>query len=444
MLRSKKIIKDFYWVGVINTELKVFDIMMKADYGSSYNSYILKTTEGYILFENVKVYTDSHKIPSLTTYIDHLKSICGDLKKIKYIVLNHTEPDHSGTTLKIINLCHKDCKIVATPVAHTYLKDIFNTDLPSISVGTGDSIKLGNKTVRFYDIPMMHWPDSMFSYIEEDNVAVTCDTLGAHYAFNDLLISKMSDKDYRNDYLKSFVYYFKCIMSPYKSFAKHAMKQISALFDANKIDIIATGHGPIIDDKVKIKELIDTYVSLSSNNQPLLKEQIVIVYSSAYHFTEEMSKYIESIIKEKLEDDYKVIVYEIDVNNYHKQKQQIINSILESKGLLIGTPTLNNDAIIFYWDLLSSLNPLNMIGKYAGCFGSYGWSGEAQFNITQRLKQLHFQVIKGIALKFRLSNKKKEYLRKWISEYIKYIDTQKISPDYLCNTQDHDKVVWKY
>ena len=442
-MEIRKIRDGFYWTGIIDKKIKVFDIVMKTEFGSSYNSYILETSAGLVLFENIKMYLDENKLPSFRKYLEHLHSITPDLKKIMYIVMDHTEPDHSGSIKDLLKYCNRNCKIIASKTACEYLGEIFNKKLPFIPVSQGNEIKIGDKTLVFYDIPMLHWPDSMFTLIKEDKIAVTCDTLGAHYAHDDLVISKMDESTYKV-YQGAFIHYYNTIMSPFKSFILLAMDKLEKLFNEGAIDMIATGHGSILDDKKRIKWAIDTYKDLSTPKNPYKKPLLLFVTCSAYNYTQEITDVMCNHIEKKYFGEYIIHKYNIDVITYPKQKAQILKDLDHAKIFFVGTPTINNDAIPLIWDLLSCVKPLESAAKIACSYGSYGWSGEGVKNITQRLHQLKFRTVKAISFKFRISEFDLPKIHEYVDNIVNYHKTKKVDdPTFVYRNESWNDTKWK-
>ena len=201
-MKSLKLRENFYWVGIEDPGLRVFDIIMYTEYGTTYNSYVLKAGDKTILFETAKAkYFDD--------YLDKLKEIT-DISSIDYLVVDHTEPDHAGSVERLLDL-NPHLKIVATGCAIGFLKEIVNRDFVSIPVKDNQTMTIGNKTLRFLIVPNLHWPDTMYTYIEEDQILVTCDSFGSHYSFPDVLVSKVTDHD---AYMKATKYYSTASSAP--------------------------------------------------------------------------------------------------------------------------------------------------------------------------------------------------------------------------------------
>lgn len=372
---------DLFWVGALDPDLKIFDIVMETEFGTTYNAYVLHTSEGHILFETVK----EKFFPG---YIEKLQSLI-KLEDIKYIVVNHTEPDHAGSVGKLLELA-PNATVLGTIHAIKYLGNIINTPFKSERVKEGDTIQLGGKTLRFIMVPQLHWPDTMYTYIEEDNTLITCDSFGAHYCGDTILRSELAASEEAN-FLSAYEYYYNMIMGPFKPFVLSALEKIKDL----DINFICPGHGLVLDQS-NMAQYINLYKEWS---QPQKRDtpSIVIPYVSAYGYTAELAAQIAEGAK-SVSDDVEVLLFDLveaDMNT-------VIHQVSLSKGLLVGSPTILADALPPIWTLLTSLNPIIHKGLKASCFGSYGWSGEATKNITDRLRQLKFDVpVEPMAVFFR-------------------------------------------
>ena len=208
---------DFYWVGALDPKLRTFDIIMETEFGTSYNAYLLKGSEGVALFESVK---DKF----FESYLENLQSIIS-LQDIKYIVVDHTEPDHVGSVAKLLKVA-PHVTVVGSLLAIKYISSMINAPFKSLVVKEGDSISLGNKTIRFLSVPQLHWPDTMYSYVEEDRLLITCDSFGAHYCDGRILRSEL-EAEKEDDYLSAYKYYFNMIMGPFKPFVLNALCKIN-------------------------------------------------------------------------------------------------------------------------------------------------------------------------------------------------------------------------
>lgn len=371
----KKISDNIYSIGVINPSLRIFDIVMESKYGTSYNSYFIAGKKSVII--------DTVHNEFFDEYINNIKSIT-DIAKIDYIVMNHTEPDHSGSLKRILNLNPK-IKIVCTIQGQKYLRQITNSDFDCICVKDGDTLNIGGNELKFVVAPMLHWPDSMMTWFEEDKALFSCDFLGAHFCEPGIF-----DKDmhYKDEYLSEFKYYYQGIFSPFKPFVLSGIEKIKN-FD---ISMVCPSHGPILAEF--FKERIEDYYNWSIE-EPSNDKYIVILYASCYGFTKKLAQASAEAINKI--DGIKAEVIDAVSNPINKT----IESISKSSGVMVGSCTINRDAPKVIWNILSSIDAVNLRGKPAGCFGSYGWSGEAVGMIENRLRDLGLKVKeRGIKVNF--------------------------------------------
>jgi flavorubredoxin/NADPH-dependent 2,4-dienoyl-CoA reductase/sulfur reductase-like enzyme/rubredoxin len=368
-MSSVKIKKNLFWVGALDYNLRVFDVIMHTDYGTSYNSYILKTDEGAVLFETAKAKT-------FEEFINNVQEVC-NLNEIKYIVLNHTEPDHAGSLEKLLSLT-PNAKVLASQIALNFLSEICNMEIPGIAISEDNPIKIGNYTLNFLSVPFLHWPDSIYTFVPEIKALFSCDSFGCHYAdkrvCNDLI---------EGNFVDAYKYYFNMIMGPFKSYVQNALKKIKDL----DIETICPGHGPVL------RENLDFYLTLYqkwSTEPPLKKKKkpnITIAYVSAYGYTKELAEKISQGISENIDADIE------SFDMVSANKNEVFDKIANSDGILFGTPTVNGDALPPISDLVNMLNGLVHGGKVAGAFGSYGWSGEGSDMLMARLNLTRMKTI---------------------------------------------------
>ena len=376
--KALKLRENFYWAGILDDTLRVFDIIMYTEFGTTYNSYIYKAGDKVILFETVKA-------KFFDDYLKELKEIT-DVTKIDYLVVNHTEPDHAGSVEKLLEL-NPQLKIIATPTAVSFLQNIVNRDFCSIAVRDEQEMQIGNITLRFLHVPNLHWPDTMYTYIEEEQALVTCDSFGSHYASEDILVSKVKNED---DYWKATKYYFDCIIGPFKPFMLKALERVRQL----DVSIICTGHGPVLD--AGIDKMYNTYEEWCTVVNPNQKKTVVMPYVSAYGYTGQLAEQIAKGIEDS--GDIEVRRYEMVTADQAK----VLDELGFADGILFGTPTIVGEALKPIWDLTTSIFAGTHGGKLASAFGSYGWSGEGVPHIIERLKQLRMRVPdEGFKVRFK-------------------------------------------
>lgn len=380
-MKTKKLLDDFYWIGTLDPDLRIFDILMYTEFGTSYNSYLLQGSEKTAIFETAKV-------KFFDDYVKKLSAIL-PIEQIDYIVVSHTEPDHAGSIEMLLDL-NPRMKLVGTSAAINFMKEICNKDFNSIVVKEGDQLSLGNKTLRFISAPNLHWPDTMYTYVEEDGILVTCDSFGAHYCFDGITNDQLGEK--KEEYMIAMKYYFDVIISPFKSFLLDAIKKIEHL----DIHIIATGHGPVLTENPW--EVVDIYKKWAIESNPNTKKTIVIPYVSAYGYTQTLAEKIAEGIR---------AFGEIDVKLYdlvEEDPKKVLDEIYWADGVLFGTPTILGEALEPIWKLVISLFPKMHGKKIASAFGSYGWSGEGVGNIIGRLQQLGMKIYgQGLKVRFKPS-----------------------------------------
>lgn len=379
-MKTLKLREDFYWVGIVDDTLRVFDIIMYTEFGTTYNSYVMKAGDKTILFETAKA-------KFFDDYLEKLKEIT-DIESIDYVVVNHTEPDHAGSVERLLEI-NPGLKIIATPTAINFLKEIVNAEFTAIPIKDNQEMKIGNKTLKFMVVPNLHWPDTMYTYIEEEQILVTCDSFGSHYGFHDVLVSKVTDHE---GYMRATKYYYDCIIGPFKSYMLKALARVREL----DLSMICPGHGPVLDDRLDF--MIDTYEAWSTVVNPNPKKTVIIPYVSAYGYTGMLAEKIAEGIKDS--GDVDVRIYDM----VEADQAKVLEELGFADGILFGTPTIVGEALKPIWDLTTSIFAGTHGGKLASAFGSYGWSGEGVPHIIERLKQLKMKVVDdGFRVKFKPS-----------------------------------------
>ncbi|MBN1413505.1 MAG: FprA family A-type flavoprotein [Bacteroidales bacterium] len=381
-----EITSDISWIGVLDESIVTFDIVMETKNGTTYNSFLINAQK--------KVIVDTAKESFVDIYLAKVNQVT-DPKEISYIIINHSEPDHSGCLKALLELAPR-AVVVGSRQAITYLQDIVGQPFSFNYVKDGDTLDLGNKTLRFIGAPNLHWPDSIYTYVEEDKVLFTCDSFGAHYCH-----SGMYD-DVVGDYNDSFKYYFDVILRPFSSFMVKAIEKIKPL----EIKCICPGHGPILRTKwQEIMNLTEKYADQYIADSLCDDNHVLIAYVSAYGYTKQMAEAIAEGIKEVV--DYSITL--VDIENILAGDLEAL--IVKSKSMLIGSPTINQNTLLPVYKMFALINPIRDRGKKAAAFGSFGWSGEAVKLIENNLRALKLNVVmEGITNKFSMDTTKREQL----------------------------------
>lgn len=378
-MKDNKILEvtpDVTWIGILDPDIVTFDIVMETKYGTTYNSYFINAEKKAIIETAKEKFTD--------TYLAKIKQVT-NLDEIQYIILDHTEPDHSGALKHLIELAPQ-ATVVGSGQALNYLQDITGKPFKSLRVKDGDTLSLGNKTLRFIGAPNLHWPDTIYTYLVEDQILFTCDSFGAHFCheamFDDLV----------GNYDDAFTYYFDVILKPFSKFMLKAIEKIRPL----EIRMICPGHGPIL--RSTWSKAIDISEALSRQFMELNAEKtnhILVTYVSAYGFTKEMAEKI----KEGVVSAGNLSVETVDIESI--LLGDLEQKLTQSNAIIIGSPTINQNTLLPVYRLFAMINPIRDRGKLATAFGSYGWSGEAVKIIEANLRALKLNVIQeSLATKF--------------------------------------------
>ncbi len=360
-----KISEGVHWVGALDPQLRVFDIIMKADHGTTYNAYLITGGDKVAVVEAVKA-------PFYEEYIEGIRSLV-DPGEIAYIIVNHTEPDHSGSLTRLLEdapnarvVCDRQCK--------NFVKNILNRDVDPLLVQDGDTLDLGGGVeLSFVHAPFLHWPDTMFTYLKSEGILFPCDFLGAHYCDDRLF------DDHMDDYHYAFEYYYQVIFRPFKKYVLEAIDKIKGL----DIKIVCPSHGPVL--RADPWACVEKYREWSSVPVPSDQKKLLVFYASAYGNTAALA---EKIAEGARSEGAKATVMDAAAT----ELGVMIDRIEAADGIAVGSATINSDAVEPVWYLLSHLATLNLKGKVGASFGSYGWSGEAPKLIAERLRGLKFKV----------------------------------------------------
>nr|MDD6335368.1 FprA family A-type flavoprotein [bacterium] len=359
--------EGIHWVGALNPNMRIFDVVMKTDNGTSYNAYLVRGQDKTALIDTCHgAFYDA--------FIENIRQVC-PVDSIDYIIMNHCEPDHSGALARLLEAC-PGAKLLATQAGALYLKNITNReDLPIQRVKDGEEIDLGGKTLRFIAAPFLHWPDSMFTYCPQARTAFTCDFLGSHYCEPYM---RDSDIAYPGAYQRAFKLYFDAIFGPFLPYVRAGLGKLKAL----DVDTVCPSHGPVLHRGCQLENAMEAYAQWSAE-QKRGQLFVPIFYCSAYGNTARLAQAIAGGIRQALPD---ADVQCLDIND--NDGARLAAAINTCDAFAIGTPTINADAVAPVWQLLAQVDAIHARKKPVLAFGSYGWSGEAVGNICARLSGL--------------------------------------------------------
>jgi flavorubredoxin len=369
-----KIKDNIYWVGVKDWELKHFHgEELSTHRGSTYNSYIIKDKKTALVDT---VWTPFHQ-----EFIDNLEKDIG-LENIDLIVVNHTEQDHSGSLPYLME------KIPHVPVycsknGALMIKRHYHSDWNLNIVKTGDSVDLGDNKLVFVEMPMLHWPDSMATYVTGANVLLSNDAFGQHYASPYMYNDEVDQCELYQEAVK----YYANILTPFSRLVKAKIKEIIAL--NLPIDMIAPSHGIIWrDNPIQIVEKYDQWASDYNEGS------VIVLYDSMWGATKKMALAIARGIESKGLGVKALNIAKSD-------KSDLVTEIFKARGVVFGSSTINNGILADAAALLEAIKGLKLKNKIGAAFGSYGWSGESVKIIEAKLKEAGIEtVVDGIKMQY--------------------------------------------
>lgn len=370
---AAQIKKNIYWVGAVDWNVRDFH-GYSTPQGTTYNAYLIKDKK-IALFDTVKK-------PFLSDLLTHIKQVV-EPEKIDYLIVNHVEMDHSGALPEVVDIIKPEKIYCSQNGKKAMIAHFHHEDWPYEVVKTGDKISLGEKSVKFIETRMLHWPDSMFSYIPEDKLLISQDAFGQHWATTERY-------DYEVD-LHDLLYqskkYYANILLPYSNLVQ---KLLATLSDMNlDIDMIASDHGLVWQKNIdKILAAYDKWSKQIADNK------VLVVYDTMWHSTENMAR---AIVDGLQESDVSAKLLSMDVNH----RSDIITELIDAKAVLLGSSTLNNNMLPRMADMLCYMKGLRPLNKIGAAFGSYGWGGEAVKQINATMEEMKFDIIDpGIRIQY--------------------------------------------
>lgn len=368
-----KIKEGIYWVGAVDWHVRNFHGYTTIK-GTTYNSYLV-IDEKVTLFDTVKHGFEDEMLGRISKIINP--------EKIDYLVVNHIEPDHAGGFSYIAQKINPE-KIFITRNGKLGLSAyLHNTDFPFEEVKTGYEVKIGKRTIRFIETPMIHWPDSMVSYIPEEKILISQDAFGQHYATS----VRFDDEVDYCVLIQEAAKYYANIVLPFSPQVQKLLKTIKDL--GLEIETVCPDHGVVWRSKIKdILELYDKWSSYEADNR------VVIVYDTMWKSTEKMAYAIaEGVVKEGVE----ARVFKLSVSDI----TDVMTEVMLAKGVVLGSSTLNNNLLPTMASFVTYMKGLRPRKKLGFAFGSYGWSGEAVAQLNEYLKEIQAEVIhEGIKCKY--------------------------------------------
>ena len=363
-MEPTKITDGVYDVGVTDWNIRDFH-GYSTDLGTTYNSYLIVDDKIALVDTVRKEFSDQ--------LIDNISRVV-DPKQIDFVISNHTEMDHSGGLARVMHRIGEDTPIYCSKMGHKNLAKHFRQKWNYLPVGTGDELSLGKRTLTFLETRMIHWPDSMFSYLNEDKILFSSDGFGQHYAGPEKYDDEVGDA-----IMVHAKKYFANILLLYTPHIQKLLESVMGL--GLEIKMICPDHG-IIWRKDPSK-IIDAYVRWC-RQEP--QKKAVVIYDTMWHSTEKMAEIIASGINRE----------GVQTKPFHLRKwhrSEIMTEVFDAKAVVVGSPTLNNNLYPSLADFLTYMKGLKPLNKIGAAFGSYGWSGEAVKLINKELEAMNFNVV---------------------------------------------------
>ncbi|MGD0644366.1 MAG: flavodoxin domain-containing protein [Candidatus Bathyarchaeia archaeon] len=361
------------WVGVVDWNIRDFHGYV-TNRGSTYNAYLI-SDEKTALIDTVKSTFSNElieKISEVTSF-----------DKIDYIIVNHVEMDHSSS-LPVIAKLAKSAKIIASQRGKDALIKHYGADFNKVeTVKTGDELTLGKRRLQFLEAPMLHWPDSMFTYLVEDKILMPNDAFGQHFATS----GRFDDEVDEQVLMEEATTYYANILTPFASLITKKIQEVVQM--GIPIEMIAPSHGVIW--RKDPSKIINAYLNWSSGKA---KQKAVIVFDTMWGSTDKMARSMaDGIINQGVE--VKLLKLRATDNT------EVVTEILDAKAVIVGSPTLNNQMFPTIGSFLTYITGLKPKGKLWSFFGSYGWGGGAVKGMVETAKKAGFEVFEpGIEVKY--------------------------------------------
>jgi flavorubredoxin len=366
-MAAKKIKKDIYWVGAIDWDRRLFDELIPLPQGTSYNSYLIKGQEKTALIDTV----DPTKEDDLLDNLDDLK-----IEHLDYIVVNHAEQDHSGAIPFMLEL-YPEAKIVTNEKCKKMLKDhLLVAEDRMITINDNDTLSLGGKTLKFIFAPWVHWPETMLTYLEEDQILFSCDLFGAHLAESNLWVDNES-----KIYFSAKRYYAE-IMMPFRNNIKKNLERLKEL----EIKTIAPSHGQIYSHPEFILSAYREWISDEVENE------VIIPYVSMHGSVEEMVY----ILSEELMRNGIIVK---PFNLTRTDIGELAMALVDAATIVVASPTVLAGAHPQVVSAVYLANALRPKLRYASVIGSYGWGGKMLENISAMIGNLKVEILSPVIIK---------------------------------------------
>lgn len=372
-MKPVEIKPDIFWVGAVDWGLRDFH-GYSTEKGTTFNAYLVKDDKT-VLFDTVKA-------DFVGDLVANIKAVT-EPDKIDYIVVNHAEMDHSGSLPQIIELVKPEKILCTEKCKESLISQFHNDSWPIETIKEGDTLDLGSRSVRFFDSKMLHWPESMVSYIEKDKLLISNDIFGQHYASS----LRFDDQAEQGELRFQTAKYYANIFLPFSNIAQ---KFLAKLKDNQlDIDMLAVDHGFIW--RSDLDYIFDAYDRWSRHETV---EKAVIIYGTMWGSTHQMAR---AIARGIASEDVKVDLYDLKINH----RSDIITDALEARAVILGSPVMNNNIVPAMGDMLTYAKGLKLRGKIGAAFGSFGWSPKGVKMLNEAMEEMRWEIVhEGLSMQY--------------------------------------------
>lgn len=364
-MSNTELVNGVHWVGAVDWDVRDFH---------GYSTYRGTTYNAFLIVDEKVTLVDTVKRSHMGDLVRHIKSII-DPEKIDYLIVNHVEMDHSGSLPEIIELIKPE-KVFCSPMGHKAMLDHFHQeDWPFEIVKSGSEISLGKRTLQFLETRMLHWPDSMFTYLKEDGILFSSDAFGQHYATSE----RFDDEVPMSEVMEECGKYYANILYLFSPLVQKLLKSVA---DMNlDIKMIAPDHGIIWRSNMNM--ILEAYQKWSSG---VCAEKALVIYDTMWHSTETMAKSVAAGLEET------GVSCEL-INLRYNHRSDVMTKVLNAKAIVLGSPTLNNGVLPRMAGFLMYMRGLKPLNKLGAAFGSYGWSGESVKYLNTAMEEMNISLV---------------------------------------------------
>jgi len=359
-----EIADGIYDVGVKDWNIRDFH-GYSTHQGTTYNAFLV-IDEKIALIDTVKKEFADEMLDNIARVVDPAK--------IDLVISNHTEMDHSGALPQIMQRVGEDKPLYCSKMGAKNLKQHFFPAWNYHPVGSGDELSLGRRTLSFLETRMLHWPDSMFTYLKEDKILFSSDAFGQHYAGPEKFDDEIGDR-----IMPHAQKYYANILLLYAAKTLKLIETVSAM--KLEFNMICPDHGVLW--RKDISKIIDAYVRWSKQ---IPENKAIVVYDTMWHSTQKMA---EAIVAGLAESG----VYAVPMDLRSTHRSDVMTEVIDARAVIVGSPTLNNQVYPTVSDFLTYMKGLKPQNKVGAAFGSYGWSGEAVRQVTEELQAMKFEMV---------------------------------------------------